>query len=400
MVLTSAISRHHQASHARNPKIQNGRNAAINHAVRLIHAVCGLAGSPTLIDEIRAELRAEKVRAAIRHHNTAAVFDWLMAGLSYQGISNQVAYDYMERHGRAAWHDIEQKLGRGASCPKLTSYWHFHGCRYDKISRTSAEPDHISRCPLPRHDLRNGRLNQTAYSLFLLIRDIVDGDLIGWIDAQLEAADSAAGPDRLTRMAAALIEPMREIYGVSDKVLAMALSALLLGAPEKMGLWTEVGGSMIAIDTLVHNFLHRTGILARFNANHLYGAACYRPGGCADIIQTVAERIDARQFNPSYPKVFPRFVQHAIWRYCAQAMLAKGSTAMDGFSGSSGSVLAPTLEVAFSANGRCAHPIGPHRSNRRRAGRAGTADDHAEIGARQCARRLCRIGRAALRHAT
>ena len=62
-------------------------------------------------------------------------------------------------------------------------------------------------------------------------------------------------------MAAALIEPMREIYGVSDKVLAMALSSLLLGAPKKMVLWTEVGGSMIAIDTLVHNFLHRTGIL-------------------------------------------------------------------------------------------------------------------------------------------
>ena len=51
----------------------------------------------------------------------------------------------------------------------------------------------------------------------------------------------------------------------------MALSCLLLGAPKKMGLWIEVGGSMIAIDTLVHNFLHRTGILHRFNANHLYG---------------------------------------------------------------------------------------------------------------------------------
>ena len=63
-------------------------------------------------------------------------------------------------------------------------------------------------------------------------------------------------------MAAALIEPLREVYGVSDKVLAMALSSLLLGAPKKMGLWIEVGGSMIAIDTLVHNFLHRTGILA------------------------------------------------------------------------------------------------------------------------------------------
>jgi hypothetical protein len=122
-------------------------------------------------------------------------------------------------------------------------------------------------------------------------------------------------------MAAALIEPMREIYGVSDKVLAMALSALLLGAPNKMVHWTEVGGSMIAIDTLVHNFLHRTGILARFKANHPYGAACYRPGGCADIIQTVAERIDTRQFNPTFPQTFPRFVQHAIWRYCSQSGL-------------------------------------------------------------------------------
>jgi hypothetical protein len=98
----------------------------------------------------------------------------------------------------------------------------------------------------------------------------------------------------------------------------MALSSLLLGAPKKMVLWAEVGGSMIAIDTLVHNFLHRTGILQRFKAKHQYGLACYRLGGCADIIAAVAERIDARQFNPSYPKVFPRFVQHAIWRYCAQ----------------------------------------------------------------------------------
>jgi hypothetical protein len=28
--------------------------------------------------------------------------------------------------------------------------------------------------------------------------------------------------------------------------------------------------------------------------------------------------IDARQFNPRFPETFPRFVQHAIWRYCAE----------------------------------------------------------------------------------
>jgi hypothetical protein len=71
----------------------------------------------------------------------------------------------------------------------------------------------------------------------------------------------------------------------------------------------------------LHNFLHRTGILARFNANHLYGAACYGRGGCADIIAAVADRIDARQFNPAFSQTFPRFVQHAIWRYCSQSGL-------------------------------------------------------------------------------
>jgi hypothetical protein len=273
-----------------------------------------------LIDEIRADLRADGVQAAITNRDTAAVFDWLISAVSYQGISDQVAYGYMERHGRGPWHDIDHKLGQGAGCPKLRSYWHFQGCRYNKLSRTCAEPDHISGCPLPTHDLRNGRLNQTAYSLYLFIRDIADGDLISWINQQLRTANTRS-PGRLARMRAALIVPLREIYGVSDKVLTMALSSVLLGAPKKLRLWREVGASMIAIDTLVHNLMHRTGILHRFGADHAYGSACYQPGGCAAIIETVAEQIDASAFNPSFPPVFPRFIQHAIWRYCSQSGL-------------------------------------------------------------------------------
>jgi hypothetical protein len=320
MVSTTTL-RHFQSSQQRSTKIRKEEGSAINHAVRLIHAVCGLAGSPTLIDEVRAELRADKVRAAIRNRDTGPVFDWLMAAVSYQGISDEVAYSYMQKHGRARWQQIKHGLDRGVSCPKLKSYWHFHECRYDKISRTCAEPDHIRRCPLPKHDLRNGRLNQTAYSLFLFIRDVADGDLVGWIDRQLHEATDPPGADRLARMRASLIEPLREVYGLSDKVLTMALSCILLGAPNDRRTWIEVGGSMIAIDTLVHNFLHRTGILQRFKVKHQYGASCYSSGGCVDIIQAVAEQIDARQFNPSYPQVFPRFVQHAIWRYCSQSGL-------------------------------------------------------------------------------
>ena len=133
-----------------------------------------------------------------------------------------------------------------------------------------------------------------AYSLFLFIRDIADSDLVGWIDRQLQSANDPASPDRLARLREALIEPLREVYGVSDKVLTMTLSCILLAAPKRRHLWHEVGASMIAIDTLVHNFLIRTGVLARFEANHSYGAACYQAGGCADIIEVVAQRIDAR----------------------------------------------------------------------------------------------------------
>src|SRR5260370_12718361 len=195
MALTNTMCGARQARHPKTTKIQNGRDAAINHAVRLIHAICGLAGSPTLIDEIRAELRADKVRAAIRNRDTGPVFDWLISALSYQGISDQIAYDYMEQHGYVQWDDINQKLAQGATCPKLKSYWHFHGCAYQKLSRTCTEPHHISRCPLPTHDLRNGHLNQTAYSLYLFIRDIADGDLIAWIDQRLHASEQSPGPD-------------------------------------------------------------------------------------------------------------------------------------------------------------------------------------------------------------
>jgi hypothetical protein len=60
------------------------------------------------------------------------------------------------------------------------------------------------------------------------------------------------------------------------------------------------------------------GTLRRLHADHAYGPACYRPGGCADMIEASAHEIDARQFNPRFPRTFPRFVQHAIWRYCSQ----------------------------------------------------------------------------------
>jgi hypothetical protein len=59
-------------------------------------------------------------------------------------------------------------------------------------------------------------------------------------------------------------------------------------------------------------------LLQRLRADHPYGDRCYRLGGCAGILYLLAAHIDARQFNPAFPATFPRCVQSAIWRYCAE----------------------------------------------------------------------------------
>jgi hypothetical protein len=231
-----------------------------------------------------------------------------------------VARGYIRKHGNVTWSDIALNLEAVPPCPLLQTYWHFNGCQYDKGSFSCSEPDHIDICPVPRHRLRNGRLNQTAYSFFLFVRDVAKGDLIGWIDDRLSIPGSASifpGVDRARERQERLIGPLRNIYGVSDKILTMTLSGLLLGASGDRPQWFETGKGMIAIDTLVHNFLHRTGILEDCNTPHGYGAACYGFGGCAEIIRAVASQIDASAFNRRFPKVFPRFIQHAIWRFCA-----------------------------------------------------------------------------------
>jgi hypothetical protein len=286
------------------------------HALNLIHAVCCLAGCPSLVDDFRRDLLENGILDAIEAHNTPKLFDWIVPAFSYQGIADAIASGYMERHGTLTWAAIAADLNTKPSCPKLQSYWQFHDCGYRKIAGSCNEPEHFRGCPLPLHPLRNGRLNQIAYSLFLFIRDLADSDLVAWIDRRLAEADNPADPNRAIRMGEALVGPLRHIHGVSDKVLTMTLSGLLLASHRPR--WTEAGAHMIAIDTLVHNFLHRTGILDRLGANHPYGLGCYQPHGCADIVRSVAASINARQFNRSFPQVFPRFVQHAIWRYCAQ----------------------------------------------------------------------------------
>jgi hypothetical protein len=149
------------------------------------------------------------------------------------------------------------------------------------------------------------------------MRDVANGDLVAWIDKQLELADQFGARDRARRLRDAVVQPLRHIYGVSDKLLNMSLASLLLAGDPKRERWIAAGTAMIACDSLVHNFFWRSGLLLRLNAVHPYGPQCYKKNGCVAIIEQVARRIDARAFNPDFPRRFDRFVQKSIWRLCA-----------------------------------------------------------------------------------
>lgn len=268
--------------------------------------------------DVTARLSEVKIQDAVSGHETGPIFDWLIASISLQGISDAIALGFDARHGGICYAEIESALRAPPICSRLRCYWGFEACRFRKGEGTCAEPGLRPFCSLPKHPLRKGSLNVAAYSLFLFIRDVCDGDFIGWIDARLEAADPGLGiAGRAEAMGGALLEALGHVDGVGPKLWNMMLADLLLAADPQRERWVTAGADMIAIDTLIHNFLHRTGILRRLGAEHAYGAGCYASHGCAAIVSGLAERIDSREFNPANPAIFPRFVQHALWGFCA-----------------------------------------------------------------------------------
>lgn len=282
--------------------------------VRLVLEVCRYAGSHDLIETARNNLAREGIVRAVRRHDSPVIFDWLLKAVSYQGISDYVASYYMEKNGTVSYNDIERALTAAGTCEKLVEFTTYLDCNYRKARHTCANPDSMPCCPVPMLPLRNGRLNQTALSLFLFVRDVAQGDLVHWIDANAQI-----GPARWAAMR--LSAALGAVFGISHKVSSLALSGLLLACSSFRPRWGEVASQMVVIDTLVHNFLQRTGILRNLGAEHQYGPACYLESGCSDVLRRIARCIDAKQFNAVYPSDFPRFVQQAIWRFCAELEL-------------------------------------------------------------------------------
>jgi hypothetical protein len=122
-------------------------------------------------------------------------------------------------------------------------------------------------------------------------------------------------------MRMALLSQLSRIHGIGLKIIGISFSDVLMAAATDRQRWFEVGSSLVAVDSLIHNLFHRTGILARWNSDHAYGPSCYGKGGCALIVDRLARDIDARIYAPEFPCYFPRFIEHCLWAFSAEAHL-------------------------------------------------------------------------------
>lgn len=308
------------------------RTSAWNHFEAVTRPALAVA-PPSYLADIRASLLHNGIPVAVRRHDTASIFNSLVGVSVMQGISDRSAATFTAKNGLVSFWDIQSALNSSPTCPRSKSYWHYSQCSYRKgnltpsASQTSfqrcSEPRHLDRCTVPDHPTRKGALIVAAYSLYLFLRDVCGGDFIGWLDDRLAGADPGLhDPDRAVTMGTAVLEALTEVQGIGSKVWSMALADLLLAGDPKRERWVTTGAGMVVVDSLLHNFLHRTGVLRRFAADHAYGSRCYAKGGCSDLLRGLATRVDARQFNPDFPAHFPRFIQFGVWRLCSTSELS------------------------------------------------------------------------------
>ena len=276
----------------------------------------------TFIGDIQDRLATAGVITAVAARDPAPLFDWIVSLVARQGISNHAAEVFAERRGSATWVEVSARMAADARCPRLRSRWHFEDCGFRRSTTTCSTPHHRLGCPVTAIPARKGALAEAAVGLWFFIRDVAGGDPVAWVDARLAAAD--LGPDHPARgatMRDAVLRPLLSLPGTGPKIWSMVLAELLLAADPHRERWVTAGASFVAVDSLVHNYLARTGILDILGAGHAYGPACTARGGCVDVIAGLAARVDAREFNPGFPETFPRWVQFAIWRWCAAGAL-------------------------------------------------------------------------------
>ncbi len=111
----------------------------------------------------------------------AKLYKNLIGGFKYVGGSDYVNETVWEQmNPKPTYHRLKEDL-KAPKCPKLHSFTNFNNCGYSKSKRTCNEPQFFSKCPLPRYNMRNGKLNQMVFSVYLFLRDRCDGDFPSFV---------------------------------------------------------------------------------------------------------------------------------------------------------------------------------------------------------------------------
>jgi hypothetical protein len=91
------------AARPNNPSFGFTRNDDKAYAINILETVTWLAGQPDYLDGLREGGKSLDLFGSTGRRRSAKVFEWLMASLSYQGISDSVARSYMAAHETPAW---------------------------------------------------------------------------------------------------------------------------------------------------------------------------------------------------------------------------------------------------------------------------------------------------------
>lgn len=160
--------------------------------------------------------------------------------------------------------------------------------------------------------MKRGNLNQMVFSLFLFLRDVGYNDFYNFIRREFQEKDQKKVGDQDK----AFLAQFGQVYHVGPKLIDMGFSHLFF---TRIPGWDyqEIGAEMVANDTLVDNFLARTGTLDEYKRPHKYGLACHTQKGFVGVIEEIAQEIDCRKYNPNYPAYFLRLVQLYIRAYCS-----------------------------------------------------------------------------------
>ena len=71
----------------------------MDQLIRQVRELAAIGAPLFSLADLRSRCAANGTSAAVRDHDTPALFDWLAEVLSYQGVSDALAERYMDEHG-------------------------------------------------------------------------------------------------------------------------------------------------------------------------------------------------------------------------------------------------------------------------------------------------------------